>query len=182
MSDDELKSFLALVLENYRFTTSLDLEILGRVASGLSSSDASAILSRVRENDKDPMRLDIPAFSARARAAIEHANTKPSTPRRLVDWVRRELGSESCDQNGEELNGMSLVTKYFSEAWARLKMLPESSWRNRTRGMIRRQAKLALMELDWEEDDADEVAAGIVEMPYERPAEPKATEIAHLSL
>jgi hypothetical protein len=170
MSGDDMKTFLALVMENYRFTTSLDLEILGRMAADLSLVEAESILARVRESDVDPSRLSIPAFGARARALIDHRNTKPSTPRRLIDFVRQELGPECCDANGEEFDALSLVAKYFERCWEGLKDLPASHWRNRLRGMIRNQAKTALMEMEWEEGDADAVAAQIVEMPLE-PAE-----------
>lgn len=177
MTPTEMKTFLATVAENYRFSTKLDLEILERVASALTLNQAESILTRVREVDKDPGRIDIPAFTARARALLDHINTKPSEPMRLVDWVRQSLGRESCDENGEALSGVCCVTKYFEKAWRDLKEQPESSWRNKTRGMIRRQCKVALMELHWDEDDADEVAARVVEMPRERTAKTTANGV-----
>jgi hypothetical protein len=170
MTNDDMKKFLGAVAENYRFTTSLDMEILGRVAADLSLVEAESILARVRAGEADPGRLSLPAFRARAQAMIEHRNIKASTPRRLVDWVRKELGADGCDSNGEELDGMSIVSKYFEKAWAGLKQAPESYWKNRMRGMIRNQAKVALVELHWEESDADAVAAQIVEMPLEEKA------------
>lgn len=172
MTTEELNKFLGTVKENYRFTTDLDLEIIGRVAAPLAHSQAETIMRTVRANETDPARFNIPAFTARARAAIEHANTKPSTPRRLVDFFRSELGAESVNANGEPLDGMSCVTKFCERSWKAIKDQPGSRWTNALRGSIRRQARDALIELHWDEADADEVAAGIVEMPYERPEKP----------